>query len=262
MKIKVFVDESGVGGEEHCTVAAYVGKLGQWSVFDQKWRKLLVRSLDSPSYAHLTEMERRTGPFRSWQTGNIADFYRKGVKLIGRHAMFGVSTTVDRKDYQLHYRETIPDRNTPDSVYGVGVRLVLDFIVHHFREFSDVKNPEVDVIFDRGGRTAEALAIFTEMKRGYTDASKILGEASAGKLEDHPGLQITDYMVSKARRAEKEEDVSSIRSEADKQFEGERVRRNPAPFFHITNDQDVLELLLSEKPRMKSRLRYLKNRGH
>lgn len=261
MIIKAYIDESGVGDETHCTVAAFVGKLGAWHKFDHEWAGLLSRSPGKPAYAHLIEMERKSAPFESWNTADIATFYKKGFRLVQRRALFGVSVTVSKADY-AYYKATLPPRNTPDSFYGLCVRMVLDFIVNYFREGGEKHSPRVNCIFDQGKRTPEAAAIFNEMKRAYSDCSRILGDFASGSHRDHYGLQIADYFVARARRAEGSPALTEARTVRKPSETQERVAaRGPAPLFHIDLHRDMLEAFKDEKPKVKSRLRRYKRLG-
>lgn len=261
MILKAFIDESGVGGEDHCTVAAFVGRLGRWQHFDRRWAKLLSRHKHTPPYAHLYEMERKDPPFEAWDSRDIHEFFGKGFGLALKYAEFAITATVSSEDYS-YYRENMPPKNSPDSQYGLCVRMVLDFICHHYRECSELREPRVNVIFDRGKRTSEAKAIFEEMKLGYNDASRILGDSSVGSIRNDYGIQITDYLVARARRIETTPEVDKVRHVTNTEDQAERVRSaRKAPLFHISVREQMLELFLDEKPKLKSRLRYRRKKA-
>lgn len=190
--LTAYIDESGVGGEDHCTVGAFVGKLGRWRAFNEEWRKLLAKSPGQPDYVHLIEIEKQKPPFQEWTTADIPTFYSKGLKLVKRHAEFGISVTVSQEDYRK-YRAGCPPKTTPDSSYGLCVRMLIDFVVSFFRDGGEKHGPRVNFIFDNRPKPGESEQIFKEMKTCYDDCRRILGTYSSGATKDYYGLQIVDY---------------------------------------------------------------------
>jgi hypothetical protein len=256
MILTAYVDESGIGGEDHCTVAGFIGKLGRWNAFNKDWRKLLSKSPGKPGYVHLIEIEKKRPPFQDWTTGDIQAFYSKGIKLAKRHTEFGISVTVSREDHKA-YREGCPPGTTPDSAYGLCVLMLIDFVVSFFRDGGEKHKPRVNFIFDQGRHTGAAELIFKEMKTCYDDCGRILGDYSSGSIKDHYGLQIADYFVARARRLEGSPLIKEARiaTEGDAQ---ERARTGPAPFFHVGLNEHLWDVFFQEKHNNKRRLRWYK----
>lgn len=255
MILTAYVDESGTGGEDHCTVAGYVGKLGRWNAFNKEWRKLLSKSPGKPDYVHLVEIERHEPPFQDWTSADIDIFYSQGLKLAGRYADFGVSVTVSKEDYR-EYRNGCPPKTNPDSAYGLCVRMLLDFVVSFYR---DAKHqPRVNFIFDQGRHTGHAEEIFNEMKTCYADCGRILGTYASDPIEDHYGLQIADYYVATARRWEGSPLIEKARIPSAVESILKRAKKRPAALFHVSLSSKLWDIFFQEKSKTRSRLRWYK----
>jgi hypothetical protein len=191
--ISAYIDESGTHGGPTMLMACLVGRLGQWSSFDPKWRKYLRRY--GLTYYHSKEMKHSEGEFKGWTIAKKYQFASGAAKLTEKHTMFGMTTVLREDDYSTHYiANDRPKEVQLDSSYGLCFRFTLARMVEIIRHtYGDRGDIEIDFVLESGHRNfGDAERIFKLVKKqSAPEVSRILRSIRSGGKKE-PGLQAAD----------------------------------------------------------------------
>lgn len=259
MILTAYIDESGMGGEEHLTMGGFVFKLGRYQEFVRRWNKLLDRKEFRFPYANLKEMLGKDGPFKNTDSHDVWRFYDKGLALTQRFAAHGVTVTMDRNLFRKHYKNRF-EASGGDSEFGLAARVTIQYLTGYFDKHAGVNEPCLNMIFDQQQQFGGAAKhIFYETKRLYDDGKRVLGNFGFGENQEICGLQMADFIVSVARKVE----PRAITDKARLEVTGPLPKvdaRTKAPILHVPIGEDAFDLFVGEQAdlkRLRGRQRWL-----
>jgi hypothetical protein len=236
--IKIYMDESGTHGAPLMILSGLVGRLGQWADFDEKWRKLLMKS--DLTYFHSKTMKSTDGEFRGWTRKRKFEFTQAAATIAEKHALLGFSIMLRDEEYRQFYKSgDWPRRSRPDSQYGLCLRFCLSWLPRHLCEQLRRDDLTINFILEAGHKNAgDAVRVFDEAKlEGDPALVRVLGAISFDDKRKWPGLQGADAIAYNAFGGEMREDVPIIDRPAGSTLKDDRrATKSKTPIYrcHVT----------------------------
>jgi Protein of unknown function (DUF3800) len=196
--VSIYIDESGTHGSPVVIMGGWVGRLGQWTTFDKKWRPFLKRH--SLTYFHSKELKHNENEFKGWTIQRKHIFMAEVSKLAQKNMTFGFVVRVNIDEYKKYYIGKSRLQGVAlDSPFGLCFRhtfgVVTSLAIQHFHD----KALDVHFVLESGHKIlGNAETIFHNVKkpdnsRPEEQAIKaILRTISRGDKKECPGLQIAD----------------------------------------------------------------------
>ena len=107
------------------TVAGWLSTVEKWSKFGKQWKaELRASGLDS---FHMNRFENRIGEYEDWSDNQRHAFLRRLKRIIKENTVYGVSVSINCKDYD-ELATTAIRRRWGKTYYGFDVRIIMIFL--------------------------------------------------------------------------------------------------------------------------------------
>jgi hypothetical protein len=196
MILTAYADESGTHSPEYQMLAGYVSTLGQWNVFDRKWKKRLAR--EGLSYFHSVEHTRK----RSLQPMCL-DL----LALCGKHIKLGFVIRLDKPVYDEIYIGRIrPKDYQLDTMYSICYRYMIGFFIRELPSLLNRDDFYINTILELGAKgSRDSLRIHKKITEDLPHETRMIGAPTFGEKKKFPGLQAADSLAHPAFREENTE---------------------------------------------------------
>jgi hypothetical protein len=171
--VTMYIDESGTHGSSVVILAGWVGRLGQWAVFDPKWRTFLKKN--GLTYFHSKEMRDTDNEFKGGTIGRKREFMDKAARLALKSMAFGFTSCVKLDEYKKIYIGNERLRGVPiDSPYGLCFRHCVGMVASFaFDRFKD-KELDIHFVLESGHKNlGDAERIFQEVQEAKRQTEEI-----------------------------------------------------------------------------------------
>jgi hypothetical protein len=194
-----YFDEAGGDDQKWTIVAGYVSSVLRWQTFESDW-KILLNKYDVP-YLHMKEVAHFKGPYLKWkrETGTRARFLGTAADIINSNAMFGISVSVNYKDFE-HANREYDLISTLSSPYALAGRSCIAEANVARGEMIQSGILDMEYIFERGGPDAGGLI------NAVSKLTPVLPEPIFKPSRDWNGqrgvihLQAADYLAYEIRK--------------------------------------------------------------
>jgi hypothetical protein len=199
MIVKIYIDESGTHGSPVTILGGWVGRLGQWAIFDPKWSKLLKRH--ELAFFHSHELRQSKGAFKGWSIAQKQDFMAAAARIALRSLEFGFTIILSEEDYRQRYvADERPKEVQLDSRYGLCFRYCLGLIPSLAMQAFNRRNLDISFILESGHPNfGDVIRIFNKVKESQVahemEIVQTLNGVTEGDKVDFPGLQIADVVA-------------------------------------------------------------------
>jgi hypothetical protein len=249
--VVTYIDEAGTHGPApHMVMGALVGRLGQWSYFDKKWRKMLRRN--RIAYFHSKEWKHKQGPFKGWKDDKRAALIERASDIQRDTTLFGLTVKIQQEDYIRNYKSGDRPKKVPlDSMYGLCFRHVVVFVVDTLAKSLNRNDIEVSFVLEAGHKNAgDAVRIFDQMKNDKSGRPVALGTLALEGKKKFYGLQGADlvshtfYLAERAN--ENDMDLTPV-PESGTLGDAEKALKRKGPIFRNVLGPEQLKHIKESK---------------
>jgi hypothetical protein len=245
--VTVYIDESGTHGSPVTILAGWVGRLGQWTQFDLRWRRLLKHN--NLTYFHSKKLVSTKGEFKGWKVSEKQAFMAAAAKAGEKHLEFGFSIILEETDYQEFYiAANRPKEVQLDSRYGLCVRYCLGFIPALARESFGHRDLEIHFVLESGhANFGDADRIFKNIMKSRMPKEQeivmMLKTLTTGDKIDFPGLQISDIVAYNSFQHVTRRPFPTVELTPDdtESYMAEAKSRQRVPILHLRLGAPVLK---------------------
>lgn len=263
MLITVYIDESGTHDDSPLIMGGIGGRIGQFSDFDAKWRRLL-RDNNVP-YFHSASLRSSKAPFRGWSVAQKRKLIRDVNRICQRHTTWGFSATLHKKDYDGHYRDGPKPRKIPlDTMYGCCFRMCLSFAIDMAEKIVEWKDPQIRFVLEKGHRHAgDAERVFNQVKKGVPELRSVLAGIEFIEKDAAFGVQGADAVSYAANMQEREGglDLADFGPGVDIAAARKTVRAK-SPIFRLEGSPRILAEMRNNLLTLEERRRQHWQGGH
>ena len=246
MIVKIYIDERGTHGSPVVIIGGWVGRLGEWATFDDKWKRLLRR--ESLSYFHSKEMRNGKNEFKGWPHLRKRNFMSNASRLALKGLSFGFTITVKMDEYKKYYiGEERLKGVMIDSSYGLCFRYCLGIVTTLAIEHYNCKDLDVHFVLESGHKNlGDAERIFHEVRETNWPAPEVqkvkgtLRTILSGDKKKYPGLQIADVNAYSAFQYETRDNNLELVSLPNESTVQAAKKIQKVPIFHLPLSQSTL----------------------
>jgi hypothetical protein len=99
MKIKIYIDDSGIGQPPAAVMGGFASSEESWAAFSKEWQQALDMR-PSISYFKMSEAASFRGEFSHWSESRRNERVAFLFSIIEKHALFGISTATLHDEYR------------------------------------------------------------------------------------------------------------------------------------------------------------------
>jgi hypothetical protein len=169
--LQAYIDESGTGStnrEPFIVVAGFISTSENWANFPDDWQRELDR--DPPlKYFKMRESFHRIKKFEGFSKDDSRNRVNRFIEIIKVYAMIRVSSTIDKRKYDLMARGQAPPEI--DNPYFYCFHQLYYSIIVFQRIYK--WNTKIDFIFDEAGKLGVDTVKWVDVIKGWApDSSK------------------------------------------------------------------------------------------
>jgi Protein of unknown function (DUF3800) len=200
--VTVYIDESGTHGSSVTILGCWVGRLGQWAVFDRKWRRMLKRY--GVTHFHSKDIKHTQDEFKGWSIIKKKELLGDAGNLGVKNLEFGFTILLKEEDYQKHYiAGHRPKEVQLDSRYGLCFRYCIGLVTNLAIQSFKCADLEISFVLEAGHPNfGDTERVFVRAKKSRLEGEQFivrtLKTLTVGNKEDFPGLQIADAIAYSA----------------------------------------------------------------
>jgi len=249
--VVTYIDEAGThGAAPHMVMGALVGRLGQWTYFDKKWRKMLRR--DGIAYFHSKEWKHKQGPFKGWKDDKRVTLIRRASDIQRDTTLFGLTVKIQQAEYIQYYKSGDRPQKVPlDSMYGLCFRHVVVFVVDTLAKSLNRSDIEVNFVLEAGHKNAgDAVRIFNQMKNDKSGRPVALGTLvleGKKKLYGLQGADLVSHTFYLAERANEDDMNLTPVPESGTLDDAEKALKRKGPIFRNVLGPEQLKHIKESK---------------
>ena len=164
LDLRAAVDDSGSHEPSpYYAIAGFISMKESWDDFADRWLEEVLEGTPPLSYFKRHEAFVGEKQFAGWAAPQISERITKCVELINSHVMVRVSRALLRKDYESHFRGTLP-KEVDDPYFILFFSLIYGVMLYQ-KQYG--WNTQVDFVFDEQGaigkRSRDWYPVFCEM---------------------------------------------------------------------------------------------------